>query len=925
MKLPEIPANEKQRQKDLDSYNILDTPREPTFDQITSLAAALCGTKFALVTLVDADRQWFKACYGIDVNETPRSISFCAHAIQGDDIYIVRDTLRDTCFHDSPLVTGPPHIRFYAGAPLITPEGTRLGTLCVLDPEPKDLTDQQKRILESLARHVMDLFELKKKTVEVESFARIINQTTDAMTAVAPPSWKFNFANAAALRLFGANSLEEFYQLGPWDVSPELQPDGEPSVAKAQRMIKQALETGTAYFEWCHKRLDGTIFPSMIQLSRIEQGDQTWCLASVRDVTNEKALERQLIEAQSIARIGSWTHDLYTNEVSWSSEIFKLIEIDETPSSKTQFHFYRDRIHPDDLPKLDHLMNRAKNYGEDFVFDHRLIFEGGDRIKYVQGIAKTVRDKNGTVVSLSGTLRDRTADVEKEEKYRRLLEENQFVLDTLGIGVWKSDMESGAQMWDKNVYQLWEVDPSTFSGDYSGFAKYLTEDAKKRVEEDWDKIIHGLDRFSNTYEIITPKGKRKFIGTQGIVIRNSQGKPTFLFGVNWDRSKEVEMEKLLQLEKAKSLHSAKLASIGQLAAGVGHEINNPLAVISGHIAMAEQILINGGDPLIVLDKLHKMENSVIRITNIVKGLRTFARSDNDEVSEFDPFELVRESVDIVSEIYQREGVVVSLRKESLPVKMIGNRGRLQQVLVNLLSNARDATVGQPLRRIDVIVTSDDGQLKIIVKDNGYGVPEDIREKIFDPFFTTKDVSHGTGIGLSLVSTIIKEHNGKVDLRSEEGKGSEFEVTLPVNFAETQNSPAPVKKKTAIEKFDCRVLVLDDEPELREVLKEILELSCVEVYSASTVPEAMKLLKERRIDAIISDIKMPSYDGFEFLAQIKKDPKLIQTRFFFLTGGIEMTPQEKTIVQRDTDGVFYKPIKVNDIVQTLKQYFKVISP
>ncbi|MFL5785672.1 MAG: ATP-binding protein [Bacteriovoracaceae bacterium] len=924
MKLPEIPANEKQRQKDLDSYNILDTPREPTFDQITSLAAALCGTKYALVTLVDADRQWFKACYGIDVNETPRSISFCAHAIQGDDIYVVKDTLKDICFHDSPLVTGPPNIRFYAGAPLITPEGNRLGTLCVLDSEPRDLSEQQKRILQSLARHVMDLFELKKKTVEVESFARIINQTTDAMMAVAPPTWKFNFANAATLKLFGVKSLEEFYQLGPWDVSPELQPDGEPSSVKAQRMIKQAMETGNAYFEWCHKRLDGSIFPCMIQLSKIEQGNQTWCLGSVRDVTNEKALERQLLEAQSIANIGSWTHNLVTNEVTWSKELVKIFEVDES-KKQFQFHEYRDHVHPDDLPKLDYFINRAKNNGEDFTFDHRLVFEGGARIKYVQGIAKINKDSRGVAASLSGTLRDRTADVENEEKYRRLLEESQFVLDTLGIGVWKSDMVTGAQMWDKNVHQLWEVDPENFTGDYSGFSQYLTEEAKKRVEEDWDKILHGLDRFSNTYEIVTPKGKRKFIGTQGIVIRDNQGKPTFLFGVNWDRSKEVEMEKNLQFEKAKTLHTAKLASIGQLAAGVGHEINNPLAVISGHIAMAEQLLINGGDPKILMDKLHKMENSVNRITNIVKGLRTFARSDNDELSEFDPFELVRESVDLVSEIYQHEGVVVSLRKETLPVKMLGNRGRLQQVLVNLLSNARDATIGQNLRRIDVIVTSGNGQLKIIVKDNGHGVPEEIREKIFEPFFTTKDVSHGTGIGLSLVSTIIKEHNGKVDLRSEEGKGAEFEITLPVNFTEPLNTPAPVKKKTPVEKFDARVLVLDDEPELREVLKEILEISCVEVYSASSVPEAMKLLKERRIDAIISDIKMPAYDGFEFLAQIKRDPELKNTRFFFLTGGIEMTPAEKTIVNRDTDGVFYKPIKFNDIVMTLKQYFKVISP
>ena len=138
-----IPKQEARRLKVLWQYDVLDTVPEEVFDDLTELAAHICEAPVALISLVDEDRQWFKARVGISVRETSRDISFCAHAILGDDLLIVPDAAKDKRFKTNPLVTGPLKLRFYAGAPLITPDGHGLGTLCVLDNKPRTLRPEQ--------------------------------------------------------------------------------------------------------------------------------------------------------------------------------------------------------------------------------------------------------------------------------------------------------------------------------------------------------------------------------------------------------------------------------------------------------------------------------------------------------------------------------------------------------------------------------------------------------------------------------------------------------------------------------------------------------------------------------------------------------------------------------------------------------------
>ncbi|UOQ72644.1 GAF domain-containing protein [Hymenobacter cellulosilyticus] len=185
-------ARETDRLEALRNYQILDTPPEEVFDDLAKLAACICGTPISLVSLIDADRQWFKANVGLEgVESTEREISFCQHAMFGTDIYEVEDAGKDPLFSSNPLVVNDPGIRFYAGAPLMTPDGQPLGTLCAIDRVPRRLTEQQREALRILAREVVAHLELRRARLQLEQeqrkldgLLRMANDAADSLYMV---------------------------------------------------------------------------------------------------------------------------------------------------------------------------------------------------------------------------------------------------------------------------------------------------------------------------------------------------------------------------------------------------------------------------------------------------------------------------------------------------------------------------------------------------------------------------------------------------------------------------------------------------------------------------------------------------------------------------------------------------------------------
>lgn len=179
MKAAALPENEKDRLNALATYNLLDTPAEDIYDDVTRMASEICRTPISSISLVDADRQWFKSSQGLKVNQTPREYSFCAHAILSpDEIFVVPDARLDDRFSDNPLTTGVPNVVFYAGVPLTANDGHALGSLCVIDSRPRTLTENQLLALKSLGRLVNTQFELRKIKAERDQLQLELDQAT---------------------------------------------------------------------------------------------------------------------------------------------------------------------------------------------------------------------------------------------------------------------------------------------------------------------------------------------------------------------------------------------------------------------------------------------------------------------------------------------------------------------------------------------------------------------------------------------------------------------------------------------------------------------------------------------------------------------------------------------------------------------------
>jgi signal transduction histidine kinase/CheY-like chemotaxis protein len=391
-----------------------------------------------------------------------------------------------------------------------------------------------------------------------------------------------------------------------------------------------------------------------------------------------------------------------------------------------------------------------------------------------------------------------------------------------------------------------------------------------------------------------------------------------------DVTEKRMMEKMLN-------QSSRLAAIGQLAAGVGHEINNPLAVIKGYL---NKVMRKKNIPVALKQELTIIQSASEKIEKIITGLRSFAKIERSASSNsFDVSGLLYEIENMLTAIYLNEGIKLEFDYTKLPQAIIvqGDRGKLEQALVNLISNAKDSTEGQQLRLIRVSARLNAEKIELSVSDNGAGIPEDIQDKIFEPFFTTKDVGKGTGIGLSLVYRFIKdEFGGEINITdSNVGRGVRFELSLPmrigsdVNCEDQETSQEQTTKATS---YPLKVILAEDEEEIRLLLVDILLSVGIVVRSFNNGELALQEYLEHSgdYDLIISDMKMPIMDGVGLLEEIRTRTDLKQPKFFFTTGNINIDFENTQNHLIDTiDGYFYKPFTPEDVYAQIEKTFPQI--
>lgn len=300
-----MPSNvaELERIRVLNEFNILDTSSEKEFDDLADIASAICDVPFSFITLVDSERQWYKSARGIAVTESPRKDSFCDHAIRHtDEILVVPDSLEDHRFKTNAMVVNEPHIRFYAGAPLVTKNNVAIGTLCILDSKPKNLSADQRRMLSILAQRVMDLMELRKKNLKQKSELRqvkgeldlTLNRLIEAQQVASIGSWDWNLETGELYwspKMFELYGLEESSTAVAFDEWKNIiHPD---DLLKAKDVIATGLrEKVMKPVEYRIKREDIEVWVSaMGKIITDDSGEVVRMFGTVQDITDTKRAE----------------------------------------------------------------------------------------------------------------------------------------------------------------------------------------------------------------------------------------------------------------------------------------------------------------------------------------------------------------------------------------------------------------------------------------------------------------------------------------------------------------------------------------------------------------------------------------------------------------------------------------------------------
>ncbi len=362
-------------------------------------------------------------------------------------------------------------------------------------------------------------------------------------------------------------------------------------------------------------------------------------------------------------------------------------------------------------------------------------------------------------------------------------------------------------------------------------------------------------------------------------------------------------------------HSEKMITLGELVAGTSHELNNPLAIVTGY---ADLLLEEDGLNPEHRSKIESIRKSAIRAANIVHSLLAFARKRKTERTRTDINEVIEAALQLKEYDIRTSGIRLekSLAPDLPPVS--ADPHQMQQVFLNVLNNAQDATGSSPDDRVITVKSETrDGRVLVTIEDTGTGISKADLKKVFDPFFTTKPLGKGTGLGLSISYGIVQEHGGEIRIQSQLGHGTQISIELPPGYS----APAPEKSRDPRMSVPRRFLVVDDEPEIVRILQRSLSRNGSTVETAASIGEALTLAKATDYDFVITDVKMPGGSGIDLYKQLCGINPSYQSRVVFLTGDTN-NPTTVQFLEREGLTYFAKPFDF----QGLENFFtKVESP
>jgi PAS domain S-box-containing protein len=538
-------------------------------------------------------------------------------------------------------------------------------------------------------------------------------------------------------------------------------------------------------------------------------------------------------------------------------------------------------VHPADLDDTAGARAARRERDEEVRFENRLRCHDGS-FRWLQWSA--VPMPNGAAY---GTARDITerklAEREAEERTRLLL----MAEEMAGVGHWRIDLTADTLTWSNEMYRIHGLDPRTFVPDVESLIEaYHPDDRGTVVDHIRDAVLLRQD-FEFELRIVRPDGSMRNVLSRGKCEVSEDGRPLAVFGVFQDVTERKQLHERV-------VHSERMATVGTLAAGVAHEINNPLTWVIANLDAIDRAigglrLPPGSEDADEVEQVSKMileaQQGADQVKRIVRDLLTYSRSQPEQLEGVDVHEALDIAVNIATNQFKYRAHLV--RDYGHVPAVVADESRLTQVFVNLIVNAAQAI---PERRshgydqdregaIELRTSVDpDGRVRVSVKDNGLGMPEAVKVRVFDPFYTTKPVGVGTGLGLSISNNIIKSFHGEIQIETEEGKGTVVSVILPA----APDGSGTYSTRVEVEPH-ARVLVVDEAGQLGRPLSRMLGTG-YEVISLRTGRDALSFIDSGDpIHAILCDVSLGDTTPMDFYRNVQRRAGALAGRMAFIVG------------------------------------------
>jgi len=927
-----LPLNERERLGALIECSVLDTEPERVFDDLTSLAARLCEAPIALVSLLDSERQWFKSAHGIGAKETHRDSAFCAHAILGTEPLIVTNALTDPRTCDNALVLEAPYIRFYAGVPLQTADGFALGTLCVIDTKPRQISDQQINDLQSLALQVTSQLELRRLNRSLTSSQAQLKEVHDRLHQIAAqvPGVVYQFelrADGTSCFPFASEGIREIYRVSPEDVRHDaakifniLHPDDYSAVVES---IQRSANDLTRWrHEYRVRFSDGAVRWCFGNAAPCRQADGSvrWH-GYIMDSTDQVNAREELLFSRSrmqavvegsthVSIIASDVNGLITVFNSGAEQMLgysasEMIGL-QTPAI---FHCHEEVKRRSQELSLEFgysiegfetFVHKARHGGHS-ESDWNYIRKDGSRL-IVRLVVTATRDRHNAIDGFIGIATNITDSRNAAEVLRFERERLDMALTGGELGTWDWNIQTGEEIWDSRWASLLGEQLADLDPHIDTFVKRVHPEDISDVQTRAQNHFDGLSPiFEAEFRVLQKTGEWRWVQSRGrLMQRDEDGNPRRMLGTMADISSRKEAEKQL-IAARKSADNAN-RSKSEFLANMSHEIRTPVTSILGYSELLSSPGLNAEEMNSHVSTIQSSAHHLLTIINDVLDLSKIeAGKMTLEFRQVFPVQLIAEVLSSLEPQALAKNLIIKAQSIGpIPRVIVSDAVRLRQILINLLGNAIKFTdSGSVNLTVRIAPKSADGidRLAFDVTDTGIGMDPDQLAGLFQPFMqadasTTRRFG-GTGLGLSICRRMARLLDGDISVTSELGLGSTFSVSVAMgSLGEAEllesasfqlaASDAGLEKVVAGDlRLNGRFLLAEDNPVNRWFLETILRragatidvaengVSVLEKVSASMERNGDSDSSIRGYDLILMDMQMPVLDGYEATRRLRE--------------------------------------------------------